>query len=128
MLSVEPWTIPGCGYPDLLATGEICDGDTIHDRQHPHDLFMEIAAEYDQPIGVKSAHDLHVHESSGTFTVAKLQLGYTRDLPPRGGVQAGVGGSVSASIVPAALGPRYGGRVAPSLGVFFTVQPAAHAM
>lgn len=50
MLSVEPWTIGGCGYPDLLATGESCDGDTIHDRQHPHDLFMELALEYERPI------------------------------------------------------------------------------
>ena len=47
MVSLEPWTIPGCGYPDLLATGETCDGDSIHDRQHPHDLFMELAVEYD---------------------------------------------------------------------------------
>jgi hypothetical protein len=51
MISFEPWTIRGCGYPDLLATGEVCNGDTIHDRQHPHDLFMELAAEYDRPIG-----------------------------------------------------------------------------
>jgi hypothetical protein len=50
MASVEPWTLSGCGYPNLLATGETCDGDTIHDRQHPHDLFMEIAADYDRPI------------------------------------------------------------------------------
>ena len=50
MLSLEPWTIPGCGYPDLLATGETCDGDSIHDRQHPHDLFMELALEYDRPL------------------------------------------------------------------------------
>jgi hypothetical protein len=50
MISLEPWTIPGCGYPDLLATGETCDGDTIHDRQHPHDLFMELAVEYDRPL------------------------------------------------------------------------------
>jgi hypothetical protein len=48
MMSFEPWTIGGCGYPDLLATGEICDGEAIHDRQHPHDLFMEIAAQYDR--------------------------------------------------------------------------------
>ena len=46
MLSAEPWTIRGCGYPDLLATGELCQRDTIHDRQHPHDLFMEVAAAY----------------------------------------------------------------------------------
>ena len=50
MLSLEPWTIRGCGYPDLLATGETCDGDTIHDRQHPHDLFMELALEYERPL------------------------------------------------------------------------------
>lgn len=50
MMSLEPWTISGCGYPNLLATGEFCDGDTIHDRQHPHDLFMELAAEYDRPL------------------------------------------------------------------------------
>jgi YHS domain-containing protein len=51
MVSFEPWTIGGCGYPDLLATGEFCDGEAIHDRQHPHDLFMELAAEYDRPLG-----------------------------------------------------------------------------
>ncbi len=50
MLSLEPWTIRGCGYPNLLATGEICERDSIHDRQHPHDLFMEVAAEYDRPL------------------------------------------------------------------------------
>ena len=43
MLSAEPWTRPGCGSLNLLATGEMCEGDTIHDRQHPHDLFMELA-------------------------------------------------------------------------------------
>ena len=43
--------VGGCGYPDLLASGEVCEGHAIHDRQHPHDLFMEIAATYDRPIG-----------------------------------------------------------------------------
>jgi len=50
MFSLEPLTIRGCGYPDLLATGEVCDGQAIYDRQHPHDLFMELAAEYDRPL------------------------------------------------------------------------------
>jgi hypothetical protein len=50
MFSAEPVTIQGCGYPDLLATGEACDGAPIHDRQHPHDLFMELAARYDAPL------------------------------------------------------------------------------
>jgi len=49
MLSAEPATIGGCGYPDLLATGEFCDGDSIHDLQHPHDLVMELAADYERP-------------------------------------------------------------------------------
>jgi hypothetical protein len=48
MISLEPWTIAGCGYPDLLASGEVCRGEPIHDRQHPHDLFMELAATYDR--------------------------------------------------------------------------------
>jgi len=51
MVSLEPWTIGGCGYPDLLATGEFCEGESIHDSQHPHDLFLEFAARYDRPLG-----------------------------------------------------------------------------
>jgi hypothetical protein len=50
MFSAEPWTIGGCGYPDLLASGELCQGEKIHDRQHPHDLVMELAGEYDAPL------------------------------------------------------------------------------
>ena len=309
MLSLEPWTIRDCGYPDLLATGEVCDGDTIHDRQHPHDLFMEIALEYERPLsgglrwfayggpagepalgpvafphrvsalanpiaptthhwldathitfgvittGVRSArwnaeasifngrepdenrtdvdfgaldsysarlsvapttttvlqvsvgrlndaereaglppndvtrvtasatyhraltasslwastiawgmndeplhttnallvestlssrdrhvgwfrfelvgkpaHDLHVHESTDIFTVGKIQLGYAYYLHPARGLQLGMGGSVAGSLVPEALAPRYGGRVAPGVAVFLTIRPAAHAM
>lgn len=50
MFSIEPWSIGGCGYPDLLASGERCENEKIHDRQHPHDLLMEVSAEYDRPI------------------------------------------------------------------------------
>jgi hypothetical protein len=50
MISVEPWSVSDCGFLNLLATGERCEGDTIHDRQHPHDLVMELAAEYDRPL------------------------------------------------------------------------------
>ena len=50
MVSFEPATIGGCGYPDLLATGERCDGDSIHDRQHQHDFLMEVAGEYERPL------------------------------------------------------------------------------
>lgn len=314
MLSLEPWTLPGCGSLNLLATGEICDGDTIHDRQHPHDLFMELAAEYDRPLtssvrlklygglagepalgppgfphrlsamdnpiapighhwmdashitfgvitaGVydkrwkgemsvfnarepddrranldlgpldsvsgrvsfsptsrltfqasaahlaeaepelaniprldlnrftssamyqrrlgstgfwattvavglnsgteviptgpftattgafliesnamlnarhtvfgrieivdKPAHDLHAHEyGSDIFTVGKLQAGYVRRLRPWKGMSAGVGGTVTAAVVPEALASRYEGRIAPGFGVFFNLRP-----
>ena len=50
MFSAEPFTVPGCGSLNLLATGEVCEGDTIHDRQQPHDLFMELAADFDRPL------------------------------------------------------------------------------
>lgn len=50
MASAEPWTVSDCGFINLLATGEMCEGDTIHDRQHPHDLLMELAADYDRAL------------------------------------------------------------------------------
>ena len=50
MLSAEPLTVPGCGYLSFLATGELCEGDGIHDRQHPHEFMMELAADYDRPL------------------------------------------------------------------------------
>ena len=319
MLSIEPWTVGSCGALNLLATGEMCEGDTIHDRQHPHDLFMELAAEYDRPLrgsrrlqlygalsgepalgppgfphrlsampnpiapiahhwldathiafgvltaGVydtrwkaeasafngrepdddradldlgpldsfsgrlwflptrrlafqvsaahlneaeaefppdprsdvdrftasatyhrtfangntwattmamginsareiipggafdattfaglietsvnlgsrngwfgraelveKPAHDLHAHEFPTTiFTLAKLQAGYVRYFPGRSYAVPGIGGTVSASIVPPELESRYGGRVAPGFGVFVILRPPAHDM
>lgn len=46
MLSPEPLMGPR-GYPLLLASGETADGlTTLVDRQHPHDLFMELSASY----------------------------------------------------------------------------------
>jgi hypothetical protein len=51
MLSAEPITMSDSGYPLLLQTGESFQGERLHDRQHPHDLFMELAARYRQPIG-----------------------------------------------------------------------------
>jgi hypothetical protein len=46
MLSPDPF-MGASGYPLLLATGETGDGRTpLVDRQHPHDLFMELAATY----------------------------------------------------------------------------------
>ncbi len=46
MLSLEP-LMPARGYPNLFATGETAGGEPLVDRQHPHDLFMELAARID---------------------------------------------------------------------------------
>lgn len=49
------------GYPLLLATGETADGRTeLVDRQHPHDLFMELAATYSHPIGDRASAFLYL--------------------------------------------------------------------
>ncbi|MBN9591685.1 MAG: hypothetical protein J0I02_05560 [Alphaproteobacteria bacterium] len=46
MLSPDPF-MGKRGYPLLLAAGETADGTThLVDRQHPHDLFMELSASY----------------------------------------------------------------------------------
>jgi len=46
MLSPEPF-MGEEGFPLLLAAGETADGATpLVDRQHPHDLFMELSASY----------------------------------------------------------------------------------
>ncbi len=55
MLSLEPATIGKNGYPLLLQTGETANGVTpLIDRQHPHDLFMELAASYSVSSGSNS--------------------------------------------------------------------------
>ena len=56
MVSAEPWTIGSSGYPLLLQTGETANGhDPLVDRQHPHDLFMELAGTYSVPLGADPA-------------------------------------------------------------------------
>ncbi len=59
MLSLEPATMPGDGYPLLLQTGESFEGELLHDRQHPHDLFMEIGALYRHALGNALAFELY---------------------------------------------------------------------
>jgi hypothetical protein len=51
MLSPDPF-MGANGYPLLFAAGETADGDEpLIDRQHPHDLFMELSASYSHRIG-----------------------------------------------------------------------------
>ena len=55
MLSPDP-VMGARGYPLLLASGETANGtDRLIDRQHPHDLFMELSASVSQNIGPKSS-------------------------------------------------------------------------
>jgi hypothetical protein len=51
MLSLEPATISGRNYPELFQQGETAFGKPIVDGQHPHNLFMEVAALYDRKLG-----------------------------------------------------------------------------
>ena len=53
MLSLEPVTV-GKKYPELFQTGETIDNKPIIDAQHPHDFFMELAAEYAHSITART--------------------------------------------------------------------------
>jgi hypothetical protein len=61
MLSPEAVQMGAEGYPLLLQTGETADGVThLIDRQHPHDLFMELAATYSRPLGADARGFLYL--------------------------------------------------------------------
>ena len=69
MLSLER-LMGSRGYPNLFATGESADGITpLIDRQHPHDLFMELSGRLDVDI----AHDTSLFVYGGP--VAEPALG-----------------------------------------------------
>lgn len=50
MFSAEPFTFPPGGSPLLFQTGETYKGQSLIDRQHPHDLLMELSAQYTYPL------------------------------------------------------------------------------
>jgi len=50
MGSAEPYTLGHVGYPLLLQTGETYQGVPLHDRQHPHDLAMELSTTFEQRV------------------------------------------------------------------------------
>jgi hypothetical protein len=60
MLSLEPFTVGARGYPLLLQSGEAYRGMALVDRQHPHDLFMELAAQYEHALGKDLAVSLYL--------------------------------------------------------------------
>lgn len=51
MFSLEPFSFSPGGSPQLFQTGETYQGLPLVDKQHPHDLFMELSATYTLPIG-----------------------------------------------------------------------------
>src|SRR5437588_11573100 len=53
MMSLDPLTEGGRGYPLLFQTGESWHDQPLHDRQHPHDLFDELSLSLSQ----KFEHD-----------------------------------------------------------------------
>jgi Heavy metal binding domain len=48
MMSLDPLTEGGRGYPLLFQSGESWNGQPLHDRQHPHDLFDELSLSLSQ--------------------------------------------------------------------------------
>ncbi len=54
MVSADP-LMGKRGYPLLLQTGESANGAALIDRQHPHDLFMELSASYSRRLSERSS-------------------------------------------------------------------------
>jgi hypothetical protein len=57
MMSLDPLTEGGRGYPLLFQSGESWHDQPLHDRQHPHDLFDEASVSLSQ----KFNHDLSAY-------------------------------------------------------------------
>jgi hypothetical protein len=50
MVSADPATVGRDGYRELFQAGETLHGKPLIDRQHPHDLFMQLAAVWRVPL------------------------------------------------------------------------------
>src|SRR5437870_3616360 len=61
MMSLDPLTEGGRGYPLLFQTGESWHDEPLHDRQHPHDLFDEVSISLSQTLD----HDFSSYIYSG---------------------------------------------------------------
>lgn len=48
--SLESLVLGGSGYPELLQTGGTYEHSVLHDRQHPHDVLVELAAAYEHAV------------------------------------------------------------------------------
>lgn len=63
MLSLDVLGVSRRGYPLLLQSGESFDGQPLHDRQHPHDFWVELSALYLRPISKTTGIELYVAPS-----------------------------------------------------------------
>jgi len=63
MLSLDALGVTRRGYPLLLQSGESFEGVPLHDRQHPHDFWMELGALFLQPVSTGTAIELYVAPS-----------------------------------------------------------------
>ena len=59
MFSLDPATVTGREYPELLQTGETAFGKPIVDGQHPHNFVMEAALDYAHPLGPNAAWEVY---------------------------------------------------------------------
>ncbi len=60
MMSLDPLTEGGYGYPLLFQTGESWKGMPLVDRQHPHDLFSELSASYAYAFSTKTDLSIYI--------------------------------------------------------------------
>lgn len=63
MLSLDALTVTDRGYPLLFESGEAFNGEPVHDRQHPHDFWMELGALYQRPITKSLAWSMYAAPS-----------------------------------------------------------------
>lgn len=60
MVSADALTENQSGYPLLFQSGETGHGRPLHDHQHPHDLFSELAVDYSARLGRSSSAYLYL--------------------------------------------------------------------
>ena len=139
MLSAEPWTIGSRGYPLLLQSGEAYQGASLHDRQHPHDLFMELAALYERPVAKNLGLSLYLapvgepavgpvafphRPSAADDPLAPISHHWQDGTHITFGV-AGVGLRGSVNFVPSSLNAAYGSRTPVGLAINVRLRPAS---
>ena len=55
MLSLEPLTLGGDGYSEIFQTGETYKNEALTNRQHPHDLGMQLTMAWRLPLSHRTS-------------------------------------------------------------------------